>query len=185
MSTTVTHAETAVPTGTWTTDPVHSSFEFSVKHMVVATFRARLTDFDVTLTAAEDAEARLEGAARAASVEVRDEALHAHLLAPDFFDVERHPEMRYRSTRIVRGGESGIRVEGELTLKGVTRPVELAGTLVGPVVGLGDGERLGLELETVIDRREFGLRWNAPLPKGGVAVGDDVRLHALVELVRS
>jgi polyisoprenoid-binding protein YceI len=183
MATTAIPTESLVPAGTWVTDPVHSSFEFSVKHMVVATFRARLTDFDVTLTAEADGPA-LRGTARVASVEVRDENLHAHLLSPDFFDASRHPEVTYRSTRILREDGDAVRVEGELTLKGVTRPVTLTGTLVGPVVGLGDGERLGLELETTIDRRQFGLRWNAPLPKGGFAVGDDVRLHAHVELVR-
>lgn len=185
MATTAVTRPGSVPAGTWVTDPVHSSFEFSVKHMVVATFRARLTDFDVTLTADERGSASLAGAARVESVEVRDEALYGHLLSPDFFDAQRHPEVGYRSTRIRRDDESRVTIEGELTLKGVTRPVTLTGTLVGPVVGLGEGERLGLELETTIDRTDYGLRWNAPLPKGGFAVGDDVRLHAHVELVRA
>lgn len=185
MTTTAAPTEGVVLTDTWVTDPVHSSFEFSVKHMVVATFRARLTDFDVTLTAGAHGAAELRGAARVGSVEVRDENLEAHLLSPEFFDAARHPEVSYRSTRVLREGGDAVRVEGELTLKGVTRPVVLSGTLVGPVVGLGDGERLGLELEGTIDRTKYGLVWNAPLPKGGFALGDDVRLHAHVELVRA
>ena len=173
-----------VPTGTWRSDPVHSSLEFAVKHMVVATFRGRLTDFAATLSAGEDGAAVLEGVARVDSVVTPEENLNAHLLSPDFFDAERHPEATFRSTRIAREGAEAIVVAGELTLKGTTRPVELRGTIAGPAVGLGDVERLGLELEGTVDRTDFGLNWNAPLPKGGFAVGDQVRLIGHLELVR-
>lgn len=182
MSTT--EQATAVPTGTWTTDPVHSSFGFSVKHMVVATFRGSLTDFDATLTGAEDGTARLEAAGRVASVVTADENLTGHIQSPDFFDAQRFPEVRYVSTSIARDGEDLV-VEGELSLKGVTRPLRLTGTIVGPVVGLGDAEKIGVELEGVIDRTEYGLNWNAPLPTGGFAVGNDVKLTAHLELGRS
>jgi polyisoprenoid-binding protein YceI len=114
-----------------------------------------------------------------------EENLTAHLQSPDFFDAQRHPETTFRSTSIERRGEDGIVIAGELTLKGVTRPVELHGTIRGPVVDLGDAERLGLELEGTIDRTDFGLNWNLPLPKGGLAVGNDVRLVAHLELVRA
>jgi polyisoprenoid-binding protein YceI len=158
---------TAVPTGTWTSDPVHSTFGFSVKHMVVATFRGSLTDFDATLTGGEDGTARLEATGRLTSVVTADENLTGHIQSPDFFDTQRYPVVR-----------------GELTLKGVTRPLELRGTIVGPVVGLGDAEKIGVELEGTIDRTEYGLNWNAPLPSGGFAVGNDVRLVAQLELGR-
>ena len=181
MSTT--EQTTAVPAGTWITDPVHSSFGFSVKHMVVATFRGSLTDFDATLTGAEDGTARLEAAGRVASVVTADENLTGHIQSPDFFDAERHPEVRYVATDIARDGEN-LLVRGELTLKGVTQPLTLTGTLVGPVVGLGDAEKIGVELEGVIDRTTYGLNWNAPLPTGGLAVGNDVRLTAHLELGR-
>ncbi len=176
--------QTQVPTGTWRSDPVHSSLEFAVKHMVVATFRGRLTDFAATLSAPGDGTAVLEGAGRVASVITPEENLNAHLQSPDFFDAERHPEVSFRSTHVAREGVDGIIVAGELTLKGVTGPVDLRGTIAGPAVGLGDVERIGLELEGTIDRTEFGLTWNAPLPKGGFAVGDQVRLIAHLELVR-
>ena len=175
---------TAVPTGTWTSDPVHSSFGFSVKHMVVATFRGSLTDFGATLTAAEDGSARLEGSGRVASVVTQDENLTGHIQSPDFFDAQRYPEVLYVATDIARDGESLV-VRGELTLKGVTKPLELTGSLVGPIVGLYDTERIGVELQGVIDRREYGLNWNAPLPTGGLAVGNDVTLTAHLELVRA
>ena len=174
----------AVPVGTWATDPVHSSLEFSVKHMVVATFRSTMPDFTATLTSAEDGSAVLEGTGRVASVETQDPNLTGHLQSPDFFDAERHPEVRFRSTEIVRDGEA-VTVRGELDLKGRTGTIELSGTLAGPVVGLGDAERLGLDLEGAFDRTEYGLDWNAELPGGGLVVGNTVRVAAHLELVRS
>jgi polyisoprenoid-binding protein YceI len=182
MSTT-TQQETAVPAGTWVTDPVHSSFGFSVKHMMVATFRGSLTDFDATLTGAEDG-TRLVATGRVASVVTQDDNLTGHLQSPDFFDAERHPEVRYEASEILRDGED-LTVRGTLTLKGVSRDLELRGTLVGPVTGLGDQERIGVELEGAIDRTDYGLVWNAPLPGGGVAVGDVVRLRAELEMGRA
>jgi polyisoprenoid-binding protein YceI len=184
MSTTQQITTTAVPVGTWQSDPVHSSFGFSVKHMVVATFRGSLTDFDATLTGAEDGSAALEATGRVGSVVTQDENLTGHIQSPDFFDAERFPEVRYHGTEIVREGES-LRVRGELTLKGTTLPLELTGTLVGPVVGLGDAEVIAVELEGVIDRTAYGLSWNAPLPSGGFAVGNDVRLTAQLEMRRA
>lgn len=179
MSTT--ELTTAVPVGTWTSDPVHSSFGFSVKHMVVATFRGTLADFDATLTSAEDGTARLEAAGRVNSVVTPDENLTGHIQSPDFFDAERFPEVRYVSTSITREGEKLV-VEGELSLKGTTKPLQLTGSLVGPVVGMAGTEAIGVELEGVIDRTEYGLNWNAPLPTGGFAVGNDVKLTAHLEL---
>jgi polyisoprenoid-binding protein YceI len=176
-------AATAVPVGTWVSDPTHSSFDFSVKHMVVATFRGSLPDFEATLTSREDGTLHLLGIGRPASITTQDENLTGHLASPDFFDVERYPEVRYESDEIIRDGER-VTVRGKLTLKGVTKELELHGTLVGPVVGLGDGEVIGMELEGVIDRTDFGLDWNAPLPGGGFAVGNDVRLHTQLELRR-
>ena len=173
---------TRVPTGTWTSDRIHSTFTFSVRHMVVATYRGGFDDFDVTLGADEDGEARLVGAARVASAKTQDPNLDAHLQSPDFFDASRYPEVSYRSTRIVREGEEGIRIEGELTLRGVTRPVELTGSILGPATGLDGSPKLGLQLEGRIDRRDFGITWNAPLPGGGLVLGDQVRLSAELEM---
>jgi polyisoprenoid-binding protein YceI len=181
MSTTQT---TGVPVGTWVSDPTHSSFDFSVKHMVVATFRGSLPDFSATLTSREDGTLHLLGVGRPASITTQDDNLTGHLASPDFFDVQRHPEVRYESDDIVRDGDA-LTVRGTLTLKGVTKDLELRGTIVGPVVGLGDAEVVGVELEGVIDRTEFGLDWNAPLPGGGFAVGNDVRLRTQLELRQS
>jgi polyisoprenoid-binding protein YceI len=156
--------------------------EFSVKHMVVATFRSSLPEFDSTLTVDERG-AVLEGVGRVASVVTPDPTLTAHLQSPDFFDAELHPEVSFRSTEIERRGDE-IRVVGELTLKGHTGTIELRGSFFGPVVGLGDAERIGLDLTGTFDRTEYGLDWNAPLPKGGFAVGDEVTIGAHLEYVR-
>ncbi|WP_217915512.1 YceI family protein [Miltoncostaea marina] len=184
MSTTAQQAATAVPTGVWQADPVHSAFEFSVKHMVVATFRGSLPDFEATLTGAEDGTATLEAVGRVASIVTQDENLTGHLQSPDFFDAQRHPEATYRGTEVVRDGDA-LTVRGELTLKGVTRPLELRGTIAGPVVGLGDAEVIAVELEGQIDRTEYGLNWNAPLPGGGFVLSNTVTMTARLEMRRA
>jgi polyisoprenoid-binding protein YceI len=158
---------TAIPAGTtWTADPVHSTVGFSVKHMVVSTFRGRFEDFDATLTAAGDGTLRLDGRVRAESIVVKDENLAAHLRSADFFDTARFPEITFAST-LVRAEDGELVVEGELTVKGRTRPLRAR----------------GLELEATVDRREYGLDWNAPLPKGGFALDNDVRLQVNLELL--
>ena len=175
---TISEIRTELPTGTWQVDPVHSTVGFSVKHMVVANFRGGFGTFDVTLD-----EAGLRGTVDVASVNVSEPNLNGHLLAPDFFDAERNPQLSFRSNAIRVSGEE-LDIDGELTIKGVTRPVKITGTVSGPVTHPFDGSsRLGLELETIIDRTAFGLDWNAPLPTGGFAVGNDVKLHAELELV--
>ena len=175
---TISDIRAALPTGTWQVDPVHSTVEFSVKHMVVANFRGGFGTFDVSLD-----EAGLRGTVDVASIGVSEPNLNGHLLSPDFFDAERHPQLIFNSTEI-RVSDDELTIEGELTLKGTTRPVEIKGTVSGPVTHAFDGSsRLGLELSTVIDRTAYGLDWNAPLPTGGFAVGNDVKLRAELELV--
>ena len=179
---TTVQAETAIPTGVWKSDPVHSQVGFAVKHMVVATFRGTFTDFGVTL-ANEDGEPRLYGAVRADSVQVRDENLNGHLLSPEFFDSERYPELTFTSTGIrADGGE--LVVDGELTIKDMTKQVEARGQINGPVADPAGGDRIGIDLETQVDRTEFGLNWNTPLPSGGVAVQNEVTLTVHLELTR-
>jgi polyisoprenoid-binding protein YceI len=176
-------SSTGLPVGTWKLDPTHSSASFAVKHMGVATFRGRFEKFDATLTA-DPSSAELVGTVDAGSVVVKDENLQGHLGSPDFFDLERYPQISYRSTSIRRDGDQLI-VDGELTIKGNTRPVEGRGTVAGPALTLGEVTKIGITLDTVVDRTEFGLNWNAPLPKGGFAVANDVKLTVELELVQS
>src|SRR5438876_8798211 len=138
--TTLTQTEQAVPTGTWTLDPVHSQVGFAVRHAGVSLFKGGLDDFDATLEGGT-----LTGSAKVTSIKVQDESLNGHLLSPDFFDAERFPEVRFESTSLRREGDELV-VEGELELKGTRRPVRLTGTIAGPV-----SDRLGITLDTVID----------------------------------
>jgi polyisoprenoid-binding protein YceI len=177
---TISEIRTALPAGTWQVDPVHSTVGFTVRHMVVANFRGGFGTFDVTLD-----ESGLRGSVDVASVSVSEPDLNGHLLSPDFFDAERNPRLTFRSTAIRVSGQD-LDIDGELTIKGVTRAVKIEGTVSGPVTHPFDGSsRLGLELSTVIDRTAFGLDWNAPLPTGGFAVGNDVKLVAELELVEA
>jgi polyisoprenoid-binding protein YceI len=175
-------AATQLPAATWDLDKIHSSVGFAVKHMVVSTFRGRFEDFDATLVSAEDGTLRLDGRVRADSIVVKDDNLAAHLTSPEFFDTERHPEIAFTSTLVrAEGGE--LIVDGELTIKGRTRPIEARGTITEPVVTLGDVTKLGIEPEAAVDRTEYGLDWNAPLPKGGLALDNEVKLIVSLELV--
>lgn len=183
MSATATPVPVA-PAGTWRLDPVHSTASFAVRHMVVATFRGRFEDFDVTLTAGENGEVTLEGTVDARSIAVKDENLAAHLQSPEFFDTERTPQFTYVSRGVRRAGEEVV-VDGELTIKGITHPVEARGTITDPHVTIGDVEKIGLQLEAIIDRTRFGLEWNAPLPKGGFALANDVTLTVELELAKA
>jgi polyisoprenoid-binding protein YceI len=182
MSTAV-DTTTQLPVGTWKSDPTHSSANFAVKHMVVATFRGHFDDLDATLAVDEDGNAQLNGSVDAGSIVVKDENLQAHLGSPDFFDTERYPELRFVSRSIRRDGEQLV-VEGDLTIKDQTHPVEARGTITDPHETLGGAIKIGLTLETIIDRTQFGLNWNAPLPKGGFAVADDVKLTVELELAQ-
>jgi polyisoprenoid-binding protein YceI len=180
---TTAQAESTIPTGTWQSDPVHSRVAFSVKHMVVATYRAGFSDFDIRLSD-EDGEPKISGEARVESIEARDETQRGHLLSPDFFDVDQHPAIRFASTSISRDGEQ-LTVEGDLTIRGVTKSVTARGEINGPVVDISDTEKLGIDLDTKVDRTDYGLNWNAPLPSGGFAVDNEVTLSVHLELVRA
>jgi polyisoprenoid-binding protein YceI len=176
--------EQQIPAGTWQADKIHSSIGFAVKHSGVATFRGTFSDYDGTLTVARDGEPQLTGVVRAASVDVRDQNLAGHLQSPDFFDVERTPEIRFTSTAFRPAGDGSVIVDGELTIKGQTRAVEARGSITPAHEGLAGNLVAGIQLETVIDRTAFGLNWNAPLPSGGVALANDVKLIVDLELAK-
>ena len=129
----------------------------------------------------DDGAATLQGTVRADSISVKDENLRAHLGSPDFFDTERHPELSFRSDSLQQT-DDGLVVEGELTIKGNTHPLRAHGSVSGPSVGLDGSQKLGLTLETTVDRTLYGLNWNAPLPKGGFALANDVKLIVELEL---
>ena|SRR5215204_63472 len=169
-------------TGTWELDPVHSSVGFEVPYLV-GTFKGQFREVQATL-AVDDARASLDGAAKVDSVDVKDESLAAHLQSPDFFDAERHPELRFTANDIALDSET-VRARGELTIKGFMKPVEVAGTLTAPLVDAYGNERIGLELSTTVNRHDFDVSWNVPLPTGQQAVGDEVKIVAELYFVRA
>jgi polyisoprenoid-binding protein YceI len=173
---------TTLPAGTYTSDPVHSTTSFAVKHML-ATFRGSFAAFDAQLVVGEDGRARLVGTVPVDTVVVKDENLAAHLQSPEFFDAEQYPEIRFESTDIAVDG-SAVTVTGDLTLKGHTERVTATGSVTGPVEDPFGNTKLGLQLETVVDRTKFGLNWNAPLPKGGFMLANDVTLTVDLELAQ-
>jgi polyisoprenoid-binding protein YceI len=165
----------AVPAGTWSADKVHSDIAFAVDYMA-GTFTGSFADFDAGLS-----DGVLQGSARVASVQVKDPNLEAHLQAPDFFDAERHPELTFESKNLRREGNQ-LTVDGEITIKGHTEPVEITGTISDPINDPYGGERFGLRLETKVDRTKFGIDWNNPLPNGEPALSNEVRLIAELQL---
>jgi polyisoprenoid-binding protein YceI len=174
-------AESTIPTGTWQSDPVHSNAGFSVKH-VVGTFKGHFDEFEATLTDASG-EPRLSGRSPVSSLRVKDQDIRAHLLSPEFFDAEKHPDLTFESTGITLEGDQLV-VEGDLTMKGITRPVVARGQLSGPAPGPGDTEKLGLDLEATVDRHEYDMHWQMDLPGGGKTLGDEVTLTVHLELGR-
>ena len=174
---------TTIPAAAYTDDGVHSSAGFAVKHML-ATFRGSFARMHAELTVAGDGTAKLVGTVPVDSIVVKDENLAAHLQSPDFFDAEQHPQIRFESTDIAIDGQA-VTVTGDLTIKGHTERVTAQGSIVGPIEDPFGNTKVGLQLETVVDRTTFGLNWNAPLPKGGFMLADDVTLSVDLELLKA
>jgi polyisoprenoid-binding protein YceI len=160
--------------GNWQFAAVHSSADFSVKYLV-AKFRGSFEELDAKLQ-----DGVLTGSAKVASINVKDPNLIGHLQAPDFFDAENHPEITFKST-ILDIEDDTLKLDGELTIKGQTKPVHATGTVEGPTEDFMGNTRLGFTLETKINRADFGVSWNADLPKGGKALSDEVTLTVELE----
>jgi len=173
---------TIAPAGTWSLDPVHSSVDFEVSYLA-GQFKGGFDEIGADLTVDAD-RARLEGNAKVASVDVKDENLTAHLQAPDFFDAEQYPELRFTAEDIRLDGDGQVSVAGELTIKGVTKPVTVTGTVTAPMVDPYGTERIGLNLTTKIDRTDFGVNWNNPLPNGDPSLANDVTILAELQFVK-
>ncbi len=173
--------EQAVPAGTWTVDPVHSSVTFAVTHNGVSTFRSGFETYEARLTGGEAPS--LEGTVDVAGIEIDEPQLKGHLLSPEFFDAERFPRLRFRSTELSVGEDGGLRLLGELEIRGETREVEASGRFAEIGAGLDGAPRVGLSLAATVDRRNFGLEWQAELPGGGEALEYAVSIAVELELV--
>jgi len=173
---------TVIPTGTWSIDPVWSSLEFEVKKLGLVTIKGRVPGFSGTIQGGETPS--ISGSADASTVTTFDETRDGHVQSPEFFDTERHPELRFESISVeTRGGE--LVVDGELTVKGVTKPLTLTGQYIGAGADPWGNDRIGFELVGTIDRTDFGLEWNAPLPGGGFLLPNDVALKAYFAATRT
>ena len=165
-----------IPTGTWQADTVHSRVAFEVPY-AVATFTGEVTDFEASLV-----DGKLSGSAKIASIKVKEENLEGHLLSPEFFDAEKHPVVSFSGSDLKRDGDN-VELDGEITIKGISRPAKLTGTINGPSVDHFGATRVGLHLQTTIDRTEYDMKWNMPLPNGEPALGNEVTLKAELTLV--
>ncbi|MGH9065635.1 MAG: YceI family protein [Acidimicrobiales bacterium] len=187
MSTAATTSEIAaqLPVGTWKLDPVHTSVEFTARHMMVSKVKGRFKTFSGTITVAEDPLASsVTASIDPASVDTHEEKRDAHLRSPDFFDVEKFPTIEFESTS-VRPGSGGHVLTGDLTIHGVTRTVELDLEHNGTGPDPYGGTRTGFTATTEINRKDFGLVWNAAIEgTGGVVVGDKVGITLEVEAVK-
>jgi polyisoprenoid-binding protein YceI len=168
-----------VPTGAYNLDPVHSTFGFAIKHNGVSTFRGQFEQVDARLQ-----DGVLTGTAQVESVKTAIPDLKQHLLSPDFFNAPETPTVEFRSTGIRLAGDGDVEVDGELTIRGVSKPVTATGSMASGI-GISGAEVVGFDLEAGIDRREYGLNWQAELPSGGEVLAWDVVLEVHLELVKS
>ncbi len=168
---------TNIPAGTYAADPAHSSAEFAVSHMNISTVHGHFTAFEASLEGGS--EPRISATIQVDSATTLDEARDGHLKAPDFFDTERFPTATFSGSLVAPD-----RVEGELTLKGVTKPIEMKATTFGPATDPWGNERVGLDLEGTVNRQDFGVSWNLDLPNGGKLLDDSVTLIASLSFVK-
>ena len=177
----------ATLTGTYTIDPTHSRIGFVARHAMVTKVRGSFNDFEGSgyFDAEQPSNSRLELTIQAASIDTRNADRDGHLRSNDFFDMETYPTIAFRSTAVEVVDADSYRVTGDLTIKGVTKPVtidfELAGTAVDPY----GNTRIGLEGTTTINRKDWGVNWNAALETGGVLVGEKVTLEFEVSAIRT
>ena len=174
---------TIAPAGTWNLDPVHSRVDFEVSYLA-GTFKGHFNEIGAELTV-DGERATLEGTTKVASIDVNEENLTAHLQSPDFFDAERYPELRFTAEDISLDGDGQVSVGGELTIRGVTKPVTVTGAVTAPMADPYGSERIGLNLSTTIDRTDFGINWNNPLPSGEPALANNVTVLAELQFVKA
>lgn len=169
----------------WSLDTAHASVEFSVKHMMISTIRGRFDKLDLDVDFDEDAPARSSVVARiaTASIDTNQERRDGHLRSADFLDVEKYPEIVFRSTSIHRIGDQAYAIDGDLTIRDQTRRVVLDAELLGTATSMQGGRVAAISADTRIDRKDWGLTWNVALETGGWLVGDEIKIHIEFELV--
>jgi len=173
---------TKIPSGTWSIDPVWSALEFEVKKIGLIYVKGRVLGFTGTIRGGE--QPSIEGRVDVSSITTFDETRDTHLQSPDFFDTARYPELRFESKSVEADGDELV-AQGDLTIKGVTKPVELRGRFLGTETDPVGNERIALELSGTIDRTGYGLKWNMQLPGGGFMLPNEVVLKASFAAVKA
>jgi polyisoprenoid-binding protein YceI len=177
MTDTAISAHPAYIAGTWTLDPAHSEITFSVRHLAISKVRGSFEKFDVTVETAEgDEDPTITATIDVSSVNTGVEARDQHLRTSDFFLVEEHPTAVFTAKSFVLDGDD-VTIDGELTLRGVTQPVQLKAEFGGIVTDAYGNTKAGVSATTTFNRRDFGVNWNAALEAGGMTLGDDVTLN--------
>jgi polyisoprenoid-binding protein YceI len=174
---------TQISAGTWAIDPVHSSIGFSVRHLMVSKVRGNFESFSGTIVVADDGTPSVAAEIAVDSIHTNNEQRDAHIKSADFFEVEKYPTATFRSTGVRRNGENYV-LDGEFTLKGVTKPVSLALEFYGVNPGVGHGEVAGFEASVVLNRKDFGIDIDMPLETGGTVVGDKVTITLEIEALK-
>jgi polyisoprenoid-binding protein YceI len=176
-------ATTQLGAGTWAIDPVHSSIAFSVRHLLVSKVRGHFTTFSGAVVVGADGTPSVTAEIAIGSVDTRNEQRDAHLKAADFFDVENYPTATFASTGVRESGDKYV-LDGDFTLKGVTKPVTLDLEFNGTNPGMGHGEVAGFTASVVLNRKEFGIDIDMPLETGGAVVGDEVAITLEIEALK-
>jgi polyisoprenoid-binding protein YceI len=175
---------TVLPTGTWNVDPAHSNVEFTVKHLGIATVRGAFNEFEGAFEVGDDGTAHARGTVNVASVDTNEETRDGHLRSEDFFHAEVHPELSFESTDIVALDDDSFEIHGNLTMRGVTRPISLRAELQGTETDPWGNERVALEVRGQLNRADWGLTYNQMLGSGNMLVSDKVKLILDISAVK-
>jgi polyisoprenoid-binding protein YceI len=176
--------QASLPTGTWNVDPVHSHVEFQVKHLGIATVKGQFKEFEGTLAVTPDG-VSATGSVDVASVDTREPQRDGHLRSPDFFDVENHPQITFSSTAIHPIDEDTFEIEGDFTIRGITRPLKLIAELEGTETDPQGNERVGLSATAQINRSDYDMKFNMALGSGNVVVGEKVKIVIDISAVKA
>lgn len=172
---------------TWNIDASHSLVEFGIRHLMITTVKGRFSGVEGTIKGnAEDwSDAEVEVKIDAATIDTRDENRDNHLRSGDFFEVETYPHLTFKSTKVTKTGDSTYTIDGELTIRDVTKPVTLEAEFLGKATDPWGNEKVGFSAKTKVNRKDFGLTWNAPLEAGGFLVGDEVNIELEVQATKA
>ena len=175
---------TVLPTGTWTVDPAHSNVEFSAKHLGIATVRGAFNEFEGSFEVGEDGSAKARGTVEVVSIDTNEDQRDTHLRSEDFFHADVHPQLSFESTEIRPVDEDAFLIHGDLTMRGVTRPIVLEAELQGTEIDPWGNERVALEARGQLNRREWGMTFNQALGSGNMLVSDKIKLSIDISAVK-